>query len=126
MMVRGQCCHRDQLCKDLSIAYASRSFNKVERNYSTVEKELAAIVWQIKHFRPYLYGRKFKIVSDHKPLIWILSVKDPGSRLSKWRMKLEKYDYEIVVLFKYLFKIQMRMHSLELVHSLKKAVILMK
>ena len=112
--------------KDFSIAYASRSFNKVERNYRTGEKELAALVWQIKHFRPYLYGRKFKIVSDHKPLIWIMSVKDPGSRLLKWRMKLEENDYEIVVLLKYLFKIQMRMYSLELVHSLKKVVILMK
>ena len=46
--------------KDFSIAYASRSFNIAERNYSTVEKELAAIVWGIKHFRPHLYGREFK------------------------------------------------------------------
>jgi len=57
-----------QIGKDLPIAYASRKFNKAERNYSTVGKELAAIVWGIKHFRPYLYGRNFKIVSDHKPL----------------------------------------------------------
>jgi len=82
--------------KDLPIAYASRRFNKAEQNYSTVEKELAAIVWGIKHFRPYLYGRKFKIVSDHKPLTWIMSVKDPGSRLLRWRIQLEEYDYEIV------------------------------
>ena len=82
--------------KDLPIAYASRSFNKAEKNYSTVEKELAAIVWGIKHFRPYLYGRRFKVVSDHKPLTWIMNVKDPGSRLLRWRIQLEEYDYEIV------------------------------
>jgi hypothetical protein len=81
---------------DLPVAYASRSFNKGERNYSTVEKELAAIVWGTKHFRPYLYGRKFKIVSDHKPLKWIVSVKDPGSRLLRWRIQLEEFDYVIV------------------------------
>ena len=46
-------------------------------------------------FRPYLYGRRFKIVSDHKPLSWIMSVKDPGTRL-RWRIKLEEYDYETV------------------------------
>ena len=80
---------------DLPVAFASRSFNKAEKNYSTVEKELAAIVWGIKHFRPYLYGRKFKIVSDHKPLKWIVSVKDPGSRLLRWRIQLEEYDFQI-------------------------------
>jgi hypothetical protein len=62
-----------------SIAYASRSFNKAEKNYSVVEKELAAIVRGVKYFRPYLYGRKFKIVSDHKSLAWIMNGKDPGS-----------------------------------------------
>jgi hypothetical protein len=35
-------------------------------------------------------------VTDHKPLTWIVSVKDPGSRLLRWRLKLEEYDYEIV------------------------------
>ena len=50
----------------------------------------------VKHFRPYLYGRKFKVVSDHKPLTWIMSVKDPGSRLMRWRIQLEEYDFEIM------------------------------
>ena len=40
--------------KDLPIGYASIRFNKAEQNYSTLEKELAAIVWGIKHFWPYL------------------------------------------------------------------------
>jgi hypothetical protein len=66
-----------------------------ERNYSTSEKELLAIVWGTKHFRPYLYGRKFKITTDHQPLTWIMNVKDLSSRLLRWRLKLEEYDYEI-------------------------------
>jgi hypothetical protein len=62
----------------------------------TSEKELLAIVWAIKYFRPYLYGRRFKIATDHKQLTWIMNVKDPGSRLLRWRIQLEEYDYEIV------------------------------
>jgi hypothetical protein len=92
----GAILSQGEIGKDLPVAYASRNLNKAERNYTTSEKELLAIVWGIKYFRPYLYGRKFKIASDHKPLMWIMNIKDPGSRLLRWRIKLEEYDYEIV------------------------------
>jgi len=82
--------------QDRPITYASRILSHAEQNYNTTEKELLAIVWAVKHFRPYLYGTKFKIVTDHKPLIWLFNVTDPGSRLIRWRLKLEEYDYEIV------------------------------
>lgn len=80
---------------DLPIAYASRTLNRAESNYSTTERELLSIVWSVKHFRPYLYGRKFVILTDHKPLTWLFNVKDPGSRLVRWRLTLEEYDYKI-------------------------------
>jgi len=67
--------------KNLLIAYMSRTLNNAERNYPTVEKELLAILWGCKYFRQYLYGRKFTIEADHRPLTWIFSVKDPSSRL---------------------------------------------
>jgi len=82
--------------KGLPVAYASRSLNRAETHYTTSEKELLAIVWVTKYFRPYLYGRKFKIVSDHKRLVWVMNIKDPGSRLMRWRVHLAEYDYEIV------------------------------
>jgi hypothetical protein len=44
----------------------------------------------------YIYGRTFTVVTDHKPLTWIINVKDPGSRLLRWWIQLEEYDYEIV------------------------------
>ena len=92
----GAVLSQGEIGKDFPIAFASRSLNKAERNYSTTEKELLAIVWGVRYFRPYLYGTKFTIVTDHKPLTWIVSVKEPGSRLLRWRIKLEEYDYEIV------------------------------
>ncbi|KAM0735324.1 Transposon Ty3-I Gag-Pol polyprotein [Formica fusca] len=82
--------------QDRPIAYASRILSRAEHNYNTTEKELLAIVWAVKYYRPYLYGTKFKIITDHKPLVWLFNVADPGSRLIRWRLKLEEYDYEIV------------------------------
>lgn len=82
--------------KDLPVAYANHSLNQAESHYTTSEKELLAIVWATRYFRPYLYGRRFKVVSDHKPLVWIMNVKDPGSWLMRWRIQLAEYDYDIV------------------------------
>jgi transposase InsO family protein len=92
----GAVLSQGQIGKDLLVAYASRSLNSAESHYTTSEKELLTIVWSIKYFRPYLYGRKFKIVNDHKPLVWIMNVKDPGSRLMRRKIQLAEYDYEIV------------------------------
>ena len=92
----GAVLSQGKIGNDLPIAYASRTLNKAERNYDTTEKELLAIIWATKHFRPYLYGKKFKIVTDHKPLIWLFNVKDPSSRLMRWRLKLEEYNYEVL------------------------------
>lgn len=82
--------------KDRPISYASRVLNDAEKNYSTIEKELLAIVYAVKHFRPYLYGKRFILVTDHKPLSWLHKAKDPTSRLARWKIKLAEYDYEIV------------------------------
>lgn len=77
------------------IAFASRTLNRHEINYSTVEKELLAIVWAVKQFRHYLYGRKFELRTDHKPLIWLANLKDPNSKLIRWKIRLNEYEFDI-------------------------------
>jgi hypothetical protein len=91
----GAILSQGKLGYDKPIAYASRTLNEAELNYATIEKELLAIVWACKHFRPYLLGCKFKIITDHKGLTWIFKVKDPSSRLMRWKLILEEYEYEI-------------------------------
>lgn len=92
----GAILSQGEIGHDLPISYASRVLNKAERNYSTIERELLAIVWAVQNFRPYLYGRPFTIISDHKPLVWVFNIKDPSSRLMRWRLKLEEYDYKVI------------------------------
>jgi hypothetical protein len=91
----GAILSQGKLRQDKPVAYASRTLNNAELNYGTVEKELLAIVWACEHFRPYLLGHKFKIVTYHKGLTWIFNVKDASSRLMRSKLLLEEYDYEI-------------------------------
>lgn len=77
------------------IAYTSRTLNKHELNYSAIEKELLAIVWAVKYFRPYLFGRKFKVQTDHRPLVWLNSLKEPNIKLQRWKIMLNEYDFDV-------------------------------
>lgn len=81
--------------QDLPISYASKTFNKSELNKSTIEKELLAIHFAIHKFRPYLFGTKFLVRSDHKPLKYLFSLKDPSSKLTRIRLDLEEYNFEV-------------------------------
>lgn len=77
------------------ICYASRTLNDHKLNYSAIEKELLAIVWATKYFRSYLFGRKFQILSDHRPLVWLDNIKEPNMKLQRWKIRLNEFDYHI-------------------------------
>jgi hypothetical protein len=91
----GAVLSQGKIGQDKPISFASRTLNRAEENYSTIEKELTAIVWACRHYRPYLLGRPFTIVTDHKPLTWMFSMKDPSSRLLRWRLLLEEFDCRV-------------------------------
>jgi hypothetical protein len=58
--------------KEFVIAYASRSNNNVEAQYSSYEREYLAAIWAIAHFKCYLYGYEFLLVTDHQLLKWLM------------------------------------------------------
>jgi hypothetical protein len=91
-------CQRDEEDKEYVVAYASRKTKALERNYSASELECAAVVWALtEKFRPYIYGDKFYLITDHKALAWLMSDKSNlTGRLARWSLKLQEFCFEIL------------------------------
>ncbi|XP_036143394.1 uncharacterized protein K02A2.6-like [Monomorium pharaonis] len=77
------------------IAYASRTLNSAERNYSATELECLAVVWGIRRMRCYLEGYRFKVITDHQSLRWLSHIDSPTGRLGRWAFELQQYNFEI-------------------------------
>ena len=77
------------------IAYASRQLKKHETNYPTHDLELAAVVFALKIWRHYLYGKTCQIFTDHKSLKYLLSQRELNLRQKRW-LELIK-DYELII-----------------------------
>ena len=78
------------------IAYASKKLLERERNYATVEKECLAIVWGVKRFEYFLFGRYFQIHTDHQPLVYLDAKKTVNKRLMRWAMVLQSHRFRLV------------------------------
>ena len=77
------------------IAYASKKLLQRERNYSVIERECLSIVFGIKKFQRYLYGKEFTIQTDHAPLSYIQKCKIESGRIMRWAMFLQNYRFRI-------------------------------
>lgn len=81
------------LCQnEKPVSFASKTLTATETRYSTIEKELFGVVWAVEHFRPYVYGTRFTVFTDHKPLLGLHKHKDPSSRLLRLYLKLSEFD----------------------------------
>ena len=78
------------------IAYGSHLLSKTERKYCVTRRELLAVVTFVKHFRPYLLGRRFTLRTDHGSLIWLRNFHEPEGQLARWLETLQEYDFEII------------------------------
>lgn len=82
------------------VQFASCTLSSSEQNYSQLEKEALAIIYGVKKFHKFLYGRKFKLITDHKPLKWIFAPDKAipnmaAARIQRWALTLSSHQYEI-------------------------------
>ncbi|KAE9190778.1 hypothetical protein PF002_g24674 [Phytophthora fragariae] len=92
----GACLMQDQGRGWQPMAFASKVNNNAEANYSITELECLAVVWAVKLFRPYLYGRTFEIITDHAALKWLMTRPNLAGRLHRWSLTLQEFEFGIV------------------------------
>ena len=83
------------------VSYASCSLTVAERNYGHIEKEGLGLVFAVKKFHHYLYGHRFTMMTDHKPLLGLFAenrnIPDrAAARITRWALLLAAYDYKLV------------------------------
>ena len=77
------------------ISYYSRALGSAERNYCVTRRELLAVLKAVNHFRPYLYGKEFKIRTDHASLLWLCRRTTPTAQVARWLEILSEFQFTI-------------------------------
>ena len=81
--------------KERVIAYYSKTLTLAKKNYCMTWRELLAVVKSMKHFRPYLYGRHFRLWTDHASLRWLCRRTEPFEQVACWLEQLAEFSYTI-------------------------------
>nr|CAN63866.1 hypothetical protein VITISV_009558 [Vitis vinifera] len=81
--------------KPYVIYYASKTLNEAKRNYTTIKKELLAVVFALEKFRAYLVGSFIIVFTDHSTLKYLLTKQDAKARLIRWILLLQEFDLQI-------------------------------
>ena len=92
--------HRYPDGSERPIGNASKTLTETQRKYSQVHKEALSVIFGLKKFHQFLFGRKFILVTDHKALLTLFSPSKgtpavAANRLARWALILSQYDYTI-------------------------------
>jgi len=92
--------HRFHDGSERPIAYASRRLLPAEKNYSQIDREGLGLVFGVKKFHQYLYGRSFELITDHEPLTKLFAPDrqispTASARIQRWALTLAAYQYTI-------------------------------
>lgn len=90
-------CQKDVNGKEHPIRFASKSLNSAERNYATIEQEALAVHWAVTKFAEYFDGnRKFTVITDHNPLVWLMKARNWNKKLERWSLALSSYWFDVI------------------------------
>jgi len=78
------------------ISFQARALHKHEKNYPAYKKELLAIIFALMKFHHYVWGRKFTLYTDHRPLTYIHEQKELPQIITNWKATLLNYDFDCV------------------------------
>jgi hypothetical protein len=77
------------------LSYASRQLNRAEQNYSASEMEMLGVIWALRQYRCYLYGRHFIVRTAHAALTFLHKLEGNNARLLRWSLRLVEYDFTL-------------------------------
>ena len=79
------------------VAFASRSLSDAETRYSQTEREALAVVFSCKRFKNYVYGLRFLVMTDHKPLLNLYSpsCSELPTRIHSWSLRSQEFDFKL-------------------------------
>lgn len=79
------------------ISFASKSLTEVEQKYFQTEKEALSLVWAVDKFQLYLLGKRFKLITDCKPLLFLFKERSkPCARIERWVLRLQTYSFDVI------------------------------
>eukprot|EP00775_Hariotina_reticulata_P002674 gene2674-biopygen4244 len=86
---------QDEQGREYMVACTSRSLNQAEQNYAAWKGEMLAVIHGLKAFRPYLLSRDFKLITDHRALLWLLTHKQPVGQQARWLLCISEFRFDL-------------------------------
>jgi hypothetical protein len=78
------------------ISFASRALTDSEKGYGATKRELMGVIFALRKFRYYLFGKHFKLYTDHKALTYLHTQKQTNQMLQHWLEELLELDFEVI------------------------------
>ena len=86
---------RKMTSRSVTLTYFSQRFKHGKRHYSASSKECCGVVLALAHWRPYLFGKHFTVITDHQALTHLYYMQDTSNMLTCWAIALQNFDFTV-------------------------------